>query len=270
MGKNLKESPQGVHVSVLFFQHQWTHARTTHSQSSSYTRILYEYSCLVSVPKIQYDAVGLALFLDEQGSTVKLVSKKMNCNSNIYILFMYTNVWMDIWDGSNIKTHKWFSKQQTALKILMYYGDVTGNPLGSKHGVHEIGALYFVLRNLPPKFNSAVLNNHSVALFHTQDVKKNMALIPFYSLWLMTSKHWRVTALIYFSPLKKWHCVLENRGQFVDARWTLGYVTSVICVRLKKTMPRMLQWDWPWDNVTWKRAFLNALQWVVIKADFDS
>lgn len=55
----------------------------------------------------------------------------------------------------------------------MYYDNFeTANPLGSKRGVHKIGALYFVLRNLPPKFNSAVMNIHLVALFHTEDVKK--------------------------------------------------------------------------------------------------
>lgn len=46
------------------------------------------------------------------------------------------------------------------------------NPLGSKRGAHKIGALYFVLRNLPPKFNSALMNIHLVALFHTEDLKK--------------------------------------------------------------------------------------------------
>ena len=84
-----------------------------------------------------------------------------------------TDIFEDFCDGSYFKTHALFSKQPTSLQIQMYYDDFeTANPLGSKRGIHKIGALYFVLRNLPPKFNSAVMNNHLVALFHTEDVKK--------------------------------------------------------------------------------------------------
>lgn len=83
-----------------------------------------------------------------------------------------TDRYEDFSDGSYFKTHPLFSKQ-TSLQIQVYYDDFeTANALGSKRGVHKIGALYFVLRNLPPKFNSAVMNIHLVALFHTEDVKK--------------------------------------------------------------------------------------------------
>lgn len=79
----------------------------------------------------------------------------------------------DFCDGSYFKTHPLFSKQLTSLQIQIFYDDFeTANPLGSKHGVHKIGALYFVLRNLPPKLNSALMNIHLIALFHAEDVKK--------------------------------------------------------------------------------------------------
>lgn len=32
--------------------------------------------------------------------------------------------------------------------------------------------MYFILRNLSPKVNSALTNIHLLALFHTQDVKR--------------------------------------------------------------------------------------------------
>lgn len=60
---------------------------------------------------------------------------------------------------------------KTFVSKVMYYDDFA-NPLGSKCGVHKIGVLNFVLRNLPPKLNSAVMNINLVALFHTEDVKK--------------------------------------------------------------------------------------------------
>ena len=59
------------------------------------------------------------------------------------------------------------------MQVQLYYDDFeTANPLGSKRGAHKVGALYFVLRNLPPKLNSALINIHLVALFHAEDVKK--------------------------------------------------------------------------------------------------
>ncbi len=82
------------------------------------------------------------------------------------------DVYKDFSDGSYCRGHPLFSKH-SSLQIQLYYDDFeTCNPLGSKHGIHKIGCLYFILRNLPPKFNSAVLNIHLVSLFHSQDVKK--------------------------------------------------------------------------------------------------
>jgi len=79
----------------------------------------------------------------------------------------------DFCDGSYFQSHPLFSKHPNALQIQVYYDDFeTANPLGSKRGVHKVGALYFVLRNLPPKFNSRLMNIHLIALFHAQDVKK--------------------------------------------------------------------------------------------------
>ena len=60
-----------------------------------------------------------------------------------------------------------------ALLIQLYYDDFeTANPLGSKKGVHKLGCIYFILRNLPPKLNSVLMNIHLVALFHSEDLKK--------------------------------------------------------------------------------------------------
>lgn len=92
-----------------------------------------------------------------------------------------TDRYEDFCDGSYFKTHPSFSKQQT-LQIQLYYDDFeTAHPLGSKPGIHKMAALHLVLRNLPPKFNSAVMNIHLVALFDTEDVNRS-GLIPFYSL----------------------------------------------------------------------------------------
>lgn len=102
--------------------------------------------------------------------------KFMCQNSEICKLLSETvtnkNRFDDFRDGSYFKSNPLFSKHKNALQIQIYYDDFeTANPLGSKRGVHKVGALYFVLRNLPPRFNSAVMNIHLVALFHSDDVK---------------------------------------------------------------------------------------------------
>lgn len=59
-----------------------------------------------------------------------------------------------------------FSQKKYALQIQLYFDEFeTTNPLGSKKGIHKLGCIYFILRNLPPKYNG-------VALFHSQDLKK--------------------------------------------------------------------------------------------------
>lgn len=66
------------------------------------------------------------------------------------------------------------SEKPKSLQIQIFYDDFeVTNPLGSKHGVHKVGSIYFVLRNQSPTINSAIKNIHLLALFHTEDVKKH-------------------------------------------------------------------------------------------------
>lgn len=75
----------------------------------------------------------------------------------------------DVNDGSYFRNHTLFSQQQHALQIQLYYDDFeTANPLVSKKGVHKLGCIYFILRNLPPKLNSVLMNIHLVSLFHLE------------------------------------------------------------------------------------------------------
>ena len=64
-------------------------------------------------------------------------------------------IYKDICDGSYLKSNNLFSQQKHALQIQLYYNDFeTANPLDSKTGIHKLGCIYFILRNLPPKCNS--------------------------------------------------------------------------------------------------------------------
>ena len=75
--------------------------------------------------------------------------------------------------GTILKIPPLFSEKPNSLQIQIFYDDFEmANPLGSKHGIHKIGSIYFVLRNLSPKINSALMNIHLLALFHTADINK--------------------------------------------------------------------------------------------------
>ncbi|XP_030601542.1 uncharacterized protein LOC115791568 [Archocentrus centrarchus] len=82
-------------------------------------------------------------------------------------------IYRDINDGSYLRNHSLFSEQEHALQIQLYYDDFeTANPLGPKRGSHKLGCIYFILRNLPAKLNSVLMNIHLVSLFHAEDLKK--------------------------------------------------------------------------------------------------
>lgn len=90
------------------------------------------------------------------------------------------DTYSDFSDGSYFKTHPLFSDKKNALQIQLYYDDFeTANPLGSKRGIHKIGCLYFILRNLPPKFNSALINIHH---FFIHRICTSMVLMLYWNL----------------------------------------------------------------------------------------
>ncbi len=80
----------------------------------------------------------------------------------------------DLCDGTSHKTHPLFSKDKTALQILMYYDDLeVVNPIGSKATKHKLGeycsimysysyiiftkgVFYFLLGNIPPRHRSSL------------------------------------------------------------------------------------------------------------------
>ncbi|XP_056315761.1 uncharacterized protein LOC130230656 isoform X1 [Danio aesculapii] len=76
-------------------------------------------------------------------------------------------------DGQYYKRHPLYSIRNNALEIQIYYDDFeTANPLGFKQGIHKLGCIYFVLRNLPSHVISSLMNIHLISLFHSEDGKK--------------------------------------------------------------------------------------------------
>lgn len=107
------------------------------------------------------------------GSLSSMFSNSELCNSFQEVKPHQEGFYRDISDGSYFKNRSLFSQQEPALQIQLYYDDFeTANPLGSKKGVHKLGCVYFILRNLSQKLNSVLMNIHLVALFHSEDLKK--------------------------------------------------------------------------------------------------
>lgn len=81
--------------------------------------------------------------------------------------------------GATSKSHVFFQKYPTALRIQLYYdGFVVNNPLGSKVHPHKLGGFYFVIHNLPQHLNSFLGGVHVLCLAHTADIEKyGMAVV---------------------------------------------------------------------------------------------
>ncbi|XP_026018914.1 uncharacterized protein LOC113019411 [Astatotilapia calliptera] len=113
------------------------------------------------------------MYVPIMGSLSSMFRNSELCSSFQKKKLNMEGLYRDLNDGSYFKNHSLFSQQEHALQIQLYYDDFeTANPLGSKKGVHKLGCIYFVLRNLPPELNSVVMNIHLVALFHSEDLKK--------------------------------------------------------------------------------------------------
>ena len=115
--------------------------------------------------------------------TLKTMFKNPEVSDMFKLRYMpKEGVYADLRDGTYFKESPLFSTEKDALQIQLFYDDFeTANPLGSKKGVHKLGAIYFTLRNFPPIFNSSLINIHLCALFHAQDIKRygfNLILEP--------------------------------------------------------------------------------------------
>lgn len=78
----------------------------------------------------------------------------------------------DYCQGSNFRNSNLFSENQPCLQIQLYFDEFeTVNPLGSKTGGHKLGAVYYIIRNLPSAYNSVHQNIHLLALYYSADVK---------------------------------------------------------------------------------------------------
>lgn len=82
---------------------------------------------------------------------------------------IYNIIQTDFWKNKISNYHK----NDIVLPLFIYYDDFeSGNPLGSHAGIHKIGAVYFSIACLPPKYESHLENIFLALLFHASDIKE--------------------------------------------------------------------------------------------------
>jgi len=97
-------------------------------------------------------------------SIQKYFTGDIKINSTAYTHFV---------DGDVYKTNSFFQNNSNAIQLQLFFDEFeVCNPLGSKTGVHKIGAFYFVINNLPCHINSVLENIHLLALCYTLDIKQ--------------------------------------------------------------------------------------------------
>lgn len=80
-------------------------------------------------------------------------------------------VYTSFWDGLFFKRNAILSKE-CAISLILYVDDFEiCNPLGTSRKKHKICALYWILGNLPPGFQSLLSSIHLAALINSNDVK---------------------------------------------------------------------------------------------------
>ncbi|PIK60815.1 hypothetical protein BSL78_02296 [Apostichopus japonicus] len=75
----------------------------------------------------------------------------------------------DFQDGSFCRESPLLSSSAT-IKLILYVDDFeVSNPLSPKAGIHKLGAVYFTIANLPPKYRSTLSNMLLLMLFNSGD-----------------------------------------------------------------------------------------------------
>ena len=139
----------------------------------------------------------------------------------------------DYCDGQQFKTHPLFSTNLKAIQISLFFDEFeVVNPLGSKRGIHKIGAFYYTLKNFHPRLNSSLRNIHLLALCNCLDLKKygfDPILAPFVSELRKLESEEGAKIVLPDSSVKTIHGTLAQVcGDNLGMNALLGFVESFV------------------------------------------
>ena len=120
--------------------------------------VVSDTTCYIPISRV------LKKFLEQPGVWNSIQSHKLSVNSD--------TVLRDFHDGEYYKNHGILS-DDNCISLGLYNDDMeTANPLGSHATIHKLGFLYYIVKNLPPKYNSTLVNCHLLQVYYSADVKK--------------------------------------------------------------------------------------------------
>ena len=92
------------------------------------------------------------------------------------------DVMKDFHDGSYARQNPFLSSSNT-MSIILYIDDFeVTNPLSPKAGTHKLGAVYFTISNVPPKFRSTLKNMFLLMLYNSSDAQL-LVMIQYLHSW---------------------------------------------------------------------------------------
>lgn len=90
-----------------------------------------------------------------------------------FISLSKSNHLESIYDSEYYQNSTFFQENPNAIQIQLYFDEFECTaPLGSKTGIHKIGAIYFIIRNIPSKYLGQLDNINLAACFCSSDLKK--------------------------------------------------------------------------------------------------
>lgn len=98
-------------------------------------------------------------------------------NLNMYLKFQSEHqcipgVYKYFCCGEVYQSSEFFRSNPNAIQLQLAIDDVEiCDPLGSKSNLHKVCAVYFVIRNIPPRFNSKLKNIFLVCVCNAEDLK---------------------------------------------------------------------------------------------------
>ncbi|KAJ8029948.1 hypothetical protein HOLleu_29486 [Holothuria leucospilota] len=142
-------TPMEVPIGIAFYQRN---NRQTGNISQVLRNVTFQYVPIKPLIKLILESNGY----------MESISKHEPANNGLM---------KDFHDGEYCRLNEFFKSKEN-IKVLLYIDDFeVTNPLSPKAGTHKLGAVYFTITNLHPKFRSSLDNCYLVMLFNAGDAK---------------------------------------------------------------------------------------------------
>jgi hypothetical protein len=141
--------------------------------------------------------------------------------AGVYADFIDGTLWKEIVSNS--------SDNRIIIPFVLYFDDFeTGNPLGSRAGVHKLGSIYACLKCFPPKVNSKLKNLFFTLLFYSHDRSEfgNNAVFSILIQEINFLRKVGIEITVSGSTYRVFFCVVQTLGDNLGLNSILGFAES--------------------------------------------